>query len=336
MEKDIPSTMRFEHAIDGLVCVNPTMKRLIAQIDRIANEQLHILLIGETGTGKGLLAEVIHQCSKQHNYPFIPYNCGTGPHSLFESQLFGHKKGAFSGADYDQPGLVEEADGGTLFLDEINSLDMCSQVKLNFFLETGCFRRVGECKLRKINVRIISASNADLKKEIKKRRFRIDLYYRLAKYELNIPPLRERRDDIIPLVQYFLKNISFQKEQNPMQFSTLALQSMMKYNWPGNVRELEHFVTRSVFDNVTETIDKIDLPQNTTQISSLCTDEYLCTLPWKEAKKNVIASFEKKYLKALLQHYHGIVARCARHAQVHAPDFWQLMKKYNLKAKDFR
>jgi DNA-binding NtrC family response regulator len=249
--------------------------------------------------------------------------------------LFGSKKGAFTGAHEDSAGLVEMAHGGTLVLDEINSLDIHSQVKLNYFLEKNYFRRLGETKLRHRDVRVISISNVDLRCEVQEGRFRRDLFYRLAEYEIFVPPLRSRKEDIVPLINHFLEMYSDLNTLGPITFSDKVLEELQSYDWPGNIRELKNFVKRCIIDAKTSVIENVSVLGNkkpSIPIQAASAD----SLPWRIAKKQAVASFETQYLKNLLKRYHGVVARCARHADMQTPDFWKLMRKYDIKADDFR
>lgn len=333
-EINLTSLMR-EHLLKGFIGKDPIFMELMEKLKHVADKNIDVLLIGETGTGKNLCAELIHHCSRCHNDPFIIFNCGACPETIFESQIFGHKKGAFTGACEDRIGLFEEAHTGTLVLDEINSLNFTSQVKLNYFLETGFFRRIGENKLRQANVRIISASNVNLRHEVQAGRFREDLYYRLSEYEIYIPPLRSRKGDIVLLVKYFLKKYAHLNSIGPLSFSQRALNEIQNYEWPGNVRELENFIKHCIIDAKTNVINLVPMQYSK---KSLCKieDSTLDSLPWRIAKKQMIAAFETQYLENLLAKYHGVVTRCARHADIQPPDFWKLMRKYNIKAETFK
>lgn len=335
MKEDILISLRRKHTLDNFIGKHPTFTTLVQKLKTIADKPVSVLLTGETGTGKGVCAELIHQYSDRFKGPFIPYNCGAGPESLFESQLFGHVKGAFTGANRDRPGLVEEAHAGILFLDEINSLSPGSQVKLNHFLETGYLRRVGENRLRRSDARIIAATNVDLHNEVKERHFREDLYFRLAEYELYVPPLRSRKTDIPLLIDYFLKKNIHLNPLGRIKFTSKALKKLTEYHWPGNIRELENITKRCIIDASRTIVDDVSLPNADDPLSPIYS-ESLQALPWKEAKKQVVTTFEKSYLQGLLRRYHGTVAQCARHAGVQPPDFWKLMRKYALKAQNFR
>ncbi len=335
MKEAIFLSLRREYALKGFIGKHPSFIHLIEKLEMLADKDVSILLVGETGTGKGRCAEFMHQYGNLHNCPFIPYNCGAGPESLFESQIFGHIRGAFTGAHKDRIGLVEEAHMGILFLDEINSLSRSSQVKLNHFLEIGCFRRIGENRIRKADVRIIAASNMDLLKEVKDGRFRQDLYYRLAEYELPLPALRERQEDIILLAKYFLEKHKDLCRKRVCTFSADTLKQLIVYPWPGNIRELENFMKRCLIDATSNQIDTIKLPATNYESSGDQFDDFE-SLAWREAKKKIVSQFERIYLQNILEKYHGIVATCAKHAGIQPSDFWKLMRKYSLKAQPFR
>jgi len=336
MKQALSYSLRREYALRNFIGEHPNFLELVDRLRKISDKPVTVLLEGETGTGKSYCAEFIHLYSDRHDKPFISYNCGSGPDNLFESQLFGHAKGAFTGAIRDKAGLVEEAHTGTLFLDEINSLDFASQVKLNHFLETGTFRRVGETRQRRVDVRVIAASLVDLRQAIAQKAFREDLYYRLAEYSLKVPPLRQRKADILALARYFLAKNAKLNGMEEMKLSRRAEDSLLNYSWPGNIRELENCIKRCLIDTTSNTIDRLDLPCEDVPPFHLPGFPNLENLPWKEAKKHVINCFEKNYLTALLKKHRGVVAQCARQAQMQPPDFWKLMRKHGIKANVFR
>jgi PAS domain S-box-containing protein len=225
----------------GIVGRDPKIVNIFKQIRQLAECDYSVLITGETGTGKELVAAAIHSESRRSRGPFVPVNCGALPEGVVESELFGHVKGAFSGAVRDKKGRFELAHGGTIFLDEVAELPWNMQVKLLRVLENGAFERVGGEKTVTVDVRIISATNRDLKREIEKKNFRQDLYYRLNVVPLQVPPLRERQGDIPLLVEYFRQRAR-QRGQKTPRFSGEALSLLQKYHWPGNVRELQNAV----------------------------------------------------------------------------------------------
>src|SRR5882762_3219656 len=235
-----------EPAFKGIIGCSPALRALLRQVAVVAPTDSTVLIIGETGSGKELIAQAIHDASPRRNGPLIKINCSAIPENLFESEFFGHVRGAFTGALRDKPGRFEMADGGTLFLDEIGELPPAMQSKLLRVLQEQEIERVGEIRSRKVNVRVIAASNRDLKHEVNEKRFREDLFYRLSVFPLEIPPLRERREDIPVLATYFLRKTA-KKMNRPLPRLTRAHSSQLSaHSWPGNVRELQNAVERAV------------------------------------------------------------------------------------------
>ena len=232
------------------------MQEIMEIVSRVSVSDIPVLLEGESGTGKELIARTIHYSGIRRNSKFVPVYCGGFPENLLESELFGYKKGAFTGAVENKPGLFEEADGGTFFLDEISEVPLNIQVKLLRVLEEGKFRRLGETKERQVDVRIISATNKELLKLVQENKFREDLYYRIKVVKVSLPPLRERKEDIPVLVHHFVKKYS----SGNKKISKKAIQIMMKYKWPGNVRELENVISYAVVMSQGDEITEKDLP----------------------------------------------------------------------------
>jgi PAS domain S-box-containing protein len=247
---------RFANIIGGDV----KMRKVYQQISDVSQYDFPVHLFGETGTGKELVATAIHNESRRGGAPFVPINCGALPEGLIESELFGHVKGAFSGAIRDKKGRFELADGGTVFLDEVAELSKSMQVKLLRFLQEGTFEKVGGERTHSVNVRLISATNKDLKKEVQNNNFREDLFYRLNVIPIHIPPLRERRNDIPLLAEHFIRQVAEQTKQTAPQISPAALALMLEYNWPGNVRELQNAVQFGIVRCNRKTITPDDLP----------------------------------------------------------------------------
>lgn len=238
-----PEWMDIAARVGFQVGATPKMKRLAMVAYKIAKKNINVLIQGETGTGKEVLARFIHHCSRRSQNAFIPINCGALQESLLESELFGHEKGAFTGASSQRKGIFEIANGGTLFLDEIGEASLAIQVKLLRVLETGEFFRVGGERPISTDVRIIAATNVDLQQAVEEKKFREDLFYRLNVVSLEIPPLRERKDDIPMLVNYFLKRAG---EERQLQVSPEAMQILKKYSWPGNIRELINTIDQAM------------------------------------------------------------------------------------------
>ncbi len=255
---------RFANIIGG----DSKMQGVYQQIVDVAQYDFPVHLFGETGTGKELVANAIHNESRRGGAPFVPINCGALPEGLIESELFGHVKGAFSGAIRDKKGRFELADGGTVFLDEVAELTKPLQVKLLRFLQEGTFEKVGGERTTEVNVRVISATNKDLKKEVRKNNFREDLFYRLNVIPIQIPPLRDRKTDIPLLAEHFLKQVAERNEHIQPVMTETALSVMMDYAWPGNVRELQNAVQFSIVKCNGEIITEDDLPMELRQLNS--------------------------------------------------------------------
>lgn len=235
-----------QYEYSGIIGKSKSMGEIFKLIDKVAPIDSTVLIHGETGTGKELIAKAIHHHSTRKDQAIVPINCGALPLELLESELFGHKKGSFTGATNDKAGLFETANGGTIFLDEIGDMPLPLQVKLLRALQEGEFRRVGDNNTIKVDVRIIAATNRDLTEDINTGRFRQDLFYRLNVIPLNIPPLRERKDDILPLTEHFIKKYSKQMNKKEMRIVPETMKLLMSGDWPGNVRELENTIERSL------------------------------------------------------------------------------------------
>jgi transcriptional regulator with GAF, ATPase, and Fis domain len=245
--------------IQGIIGQSALLKEAIEKIKIVAPTETSVLILGESGTGKERAANVIHELSAHHSHPIVVVNCAALPQSLIESELFGHEKGAFTGANTLRIGKFEQANNGTIFLDEIGELPLDSQVKLLRVLQEKEIQRLGGNKTIKINVRVVAATNKILEKEVAEGRFRLDLYYRLNVFPIQLPSLRERKEDIEMLATYFLKKYTAISRRNVNRISAKALEQLKNYNWPGNVRELEHLIERNVLLAKTNEIEKFDL-----------------------------------------------------------------------------
>jgi DNA-binding NtrC family response regulator len=310
----------------ALVGTSLPMRRLFGLLDKIAQSDINVLIEGESGTGKELVATEIMQRSSRADKPFVVVDCGAISPSLVESELFGHVRGAFTGADRDRMGAFEAADGGTVFLDEIGELPLELQPKLLRALEAREIRRVGETRARRVNVRVISATNRDLEREVNKGRFREDLYFRLAVISARVPPLRERLDDMLILVRTFLQQLGVPEEER--LFPQQVLQDMSKHDWPGNVRELRNYVERSVvLQSASPTLRRgqggpsAAGPVNGIDLS----------VPFRIAKDAVIDSFERCYLSQLLDAAGGNMSKAARMAGMDRMYLHRLVQKHGLR-----
>jgi transcriptional regulator with GAF, ATPase, and Fis domain len=238
--------IRSEQNFGDIIGASVGLRKVMQQVQLVAPTDATVLITGESGTGKELVARAIHEQSARRESPLIKLNCSAVPEGLFESEFFGHVKGAFTGALKDKPGRFELADGGTLFLDEIGEVPLAMQAKLLRVLQEQELERVGDTRTRKVNVRIIAASNRDLKKEVDEGRFRQDLFYRLSVFPIEVPPLRERPEDIAPLAAHFIRHSTRRMNRPEPQMSKTALDRLATYQWPGNVRELQNTVERAI------------------------------------------------------------------------------------------
>jgi formate hydrogenlyase transcriptional activator len=238
--------IRTEQNFGDIIGGSSGLRKVMQQVQLVAPTDATVLITGESGTGKELVARAIHEQSARRERPLIKLNCSAVPEGLFESEFFGHVKGAFTGALKDKPGRFELADGGTLFLDEIGEVPLAMQAKLLRVLQEQELERVGDTRTRMVNVRVIAASNRNLKKEVDEGRFRQDLFYRLSVFPIEVPPLRERREDIAPLVAHFVRQSARRMNRPEPQISKAALDRLVSYSWPGNVRELQNTVERAI------------------------------------------------------------------------------------------
>ena len=308
----------------GVVGASKVMKDIIRFIERIAASDISVLICGESGTGKEVVAQAIHLQSQRNKNPFVVVNCGAIPENLLESELFGHEKGAFTGAHAQKRGKFELAHTGTLFLDEIGELAPALQVKLLRFLQDRKIERVGGTLPIEVDVRIIAATNRDLKRDMENHTFREDLYYRLKVVPLDMPPLRERKEDIVPLAQYFLKRLCREHRKPPMTLSTEAEGALLMHPWPGNVRELENLISRSVVLSPRPVLKPSDL--------GFALDQIPTDVNLKFAKKAI----EMDFVKKALSRNHGVVSRAARELGISRVNLYELIEKYNLRSQGFR
>lgn len=301
------------------------MRGLFALLERAAAMDAKVLLEGETGTGKSATARSIHMESKRKDGPFVMLDCGSIPANLLESELFGHVKGAFTGAS-DRAGAFEEASGGTLFLDEIGELPPELQPKLLTVLDDNRIRRVGESKQRSVDVRVITATNRDLREEVNAGRFREDLYYRIAVVKLSIPPLRKRPDDIPVLVERLLSQLGAAPEQVESLTSEDFLANLKQAAWPGNIRELRNYMEQClVFDDALPLGNMVDAI--TDDSAGIRID---ATLPFSEAKQKALAELERAYVLELLRLHNGKVSRAAAAAGIDRTYFYRLLRRHGI------
>ncbi|MGC4030333.1 MAG: sigma-54 dependent transcriptional regulator [Tepidisphaeraceae bacterium] len=309
---------------------DPAMQAIMELIHTVAVTNSRVLITGETGTGKQLVARAIHNASQRAAQPFIDLNCAAIPDTLLESELFGHEKGAFTGADARRIGRFEEAGKGTLFLDEIGEMGYGVQAKLLKVLQDGTFTRIGGQKVLTSEARVIAATNRDLEKEASEGRFRSDLFYRLHVVTIQLPPLRKRPNDIALLAEHFLQR--FGAGGPDRRFAPETLQAMTRYPWPGNVRELENLVERIAVLNHEPVIGIDALPERIVQQAiGFATAAVSYTGRYSEAKDR----FERDYVTSLLAKHHGNMAAAARQAGIDRSQFFRMVQRLGLDPKTF-
>jgi two-component system response regulator GlrR len=323
--KSLRKMVKDRYGFDNIIGRSNKMEKVLEQVAKAADSDSTIVIEGESGTGKELIAKSLHLASARADRQFVAINCAAIPEMLFESELFGYKKGAFTGALLDKEGLLYQAQGGTFFLDEISEMSPSMQAKLLRVLQEKEFLPVGGRKTIKMDIRFIATSNKKLKEEVAKGNFREDLFYRIYVIEIQLPPLRERKGDIPVLSHYFLDKLSKDANKKITGFSSTALQKLMLHSWPGNVRELQNTIESAV-TMATENIisDDLILPALKTEVNNL--------KPLKDAKEN----FEKNYLLQLIELTEGNMAQAARLAGKYRADLYELLKKYDLKPANFR
>jgi len=315
------------------------MQKVFRMAEAVAATEATVVLTGESGTGKEILARAIHYSGPRKNGRFIPVDCGALPETLLETELFGHKKGSFTGAVSDRPGLFEEADGGTIFLDEITNTTQNFQVKLLRVIQEGEFRRVGESRGRKVNVRIISATNKDIAEEVSAGRFREDLYYRLNVVNIHIPALRERKEDIPILAEYFLDNICRKMKIPKKNLSSRAIDYLSNYRWPGNVRQLENIIERMVIFAKSGTIDVPDLPQEIRAIIDNLSADNKAQFPIPKSKvelKTAKAQLDRLFLTAIIEQAGGNIMQAARLSGMDRTQLHHMLNKLKIDVDKYR
>jgi two-component system response regulator GlrR len=311
----------------NIVARSEKMKKVLEMVSQIAKTESTVYIHGESGTGKELIAKAIYLASERKHKSFVAINCAALPEPLLESKLFGHEKGAFTGAIRNAKGLFAQAHGGTIFLDEIGDMSLAIQAKVLRVLQERQFYPVGSEQLVEVDVRVIVATNKNLENQVKQGLFREDLFYRIHVIPIHLPPLRERKEDIPLLVEHFLKKFGQQMKKEMKGLTPMAMQRLMLHHWPGNVRELENTIEYAVAMTQQDTI-----PENfILQTENVATSEDPLK-PLKEAK----ASYEKTYLIHLLETCGGNVSKAAKLAGKYRADFYDLLKKHGLKSEDFK
>ena len=309
--------------VDLIVGEDPGFAAIKTKLPLIARAEATVLISGETGTGKEVVARAIHYLSRRARRPFLPVDCGAIPVELFENELFGHRRGAFTDARDTVAGLIASADGGTIFLDEVHAIPVPAQTKLLRFLQTQYYRPLGSCEFVKADVRIIAATNADLEAGVQTGVFRQDLYYRLNIISLALPPLRERRNDIPLLARHFLARHAGPEGRERWQLGPDVLQLLERYPWPGNVRELENVIQQVVALTPAGPLNPEALPLRFHRREA-------ARLPrsFREAKAQAVAAFERDYIERLLSAHRGNITQAARAARKDRRAFGRLVQKY--------
>ncbi|HSS22534.1 MAG TPA: sigma-54 dependent transcriptional regulator [Pyrinomonadaceae bacterium] len=322
-----PDSMR---ELDLLVGESDAFLGVVRKLSLLAQSRAPVVISGETGSGKELFARAIHYQSPRKSKPFIPVNCGALPDNLFENELFGHLKGAYTNASSDEKGLIAEAEGGTLLLDEIDALSPAAQIKLLRFLQSGEYRPLGSARASVADVRIIASTNSDLAGCVELKLFREDLHYRLNVLSISLPPLRERGCDVLELASHFLAVYSKEHERVPPQLSDGALQKLLNYSWPGNVRELESVIQRAIVlqNSTVLTPDDLELP--TSHQPNVSPELF------RLEKSLAIGQFERGFVARLLAAHGGNISRAAKAAGKDRRSFQRLVSKHGLDRRFFK
>jgi two-component system response regulator GlrR len=325
--KRLRGLLEQRYNFENIVARSEKMQRVLEIISQIAKTESTVYIEGESGTGKELIAKAIYLASERKNKSFVAINCAALPEPLLESKLFGHEKGAFTGAIRSAKGLFTQAHGGTIFLDEIGDMSLAIQAKVLRVLQERQFYPVGSEQLVEVDIRVIVATNKNLEKQVQQGLFREDLFYRIHVIPIHLPPLRERKEDIPLLVEHFLKKFSQQMKKEIKGLTPMAMQRLMLHDWPGNVRELENTIEYAVAMTHQDTIPEDFILQTQPEVVTEASTKTL-----KEAKD----SYEKTYLIHLLETCGGNVSKASKLAGKYRADFYDLLKKHSLKSEDFK
>jgi DNA-binding NtrC family response regulator len=328
--KYLRSQLKEAYGFNRIIGKSAALQEVIKLVKKVSKTEANVLIQGDSGTGKELVARSLHTHSERSHRPFVPVDCASLPENLLESELFGHEKGAFTGAHVTRPGIFEYANGGTLFLDEIGELSITLQSKLLRTLQEHQVRRVGGRKLLNVDVRIITATNQNLEIAVKEGRFREDLFYRINVITIPLPPLRERQEDVPLLANHYLRHFSKGSINEVNGISQKAMELLERYHWPGNVRELQNVMERAI----SLTISKIIVPEDLPEQIRLAGDPDVCISPtgsnYKIAKKDWMDLFEKRYLSDLLKRHNGNISKAALEAQINRKTIHRLLKRHRL------
>ena len=331
-----------KYSFSNIIGSSSAIKKIFSTIKDVAYSSSTILIQGESGTGKELVARAIHYNSPRKDRDLLAFNCSAITGSLIDSELFGHIRGSFTGAVADKKGLFEVADGGTIFLDEIGDMPMESQIRLLRVLEEGEIKAVGSAAPKKINVRVIAATNKDIKNLVAEKKFREDLYYRLGVIVIDLPPLRERREDIPTLAYYFLKKYSDKNAKKVKSISADVLRILEFHKWEGNVRELENVIERGVVVAKGDTILLRDLPSTLLPSDAKIYEKIDDNAPdynrmsFKDAKNYVVDNFARDYFARILEEANGNISKASQVAKIERSNFKKLLKKYDINIDTFK
>jgi len=328
--KYLRSQLKKAYGFSKIIGKSTSLQEVLMLVRKVSNTDANILIRGDSGTGKELIARSIHTNSERRNRPFVPVDCASLPENLLESELFGHEKGAFTGAHVTRPGIFEYANGGTLFLNEIGELNITLQSKLLRVLQERQVRRVGGKRLLNVDVRFIAATNQNLENAIQENRFREDLFYRVNVITIPLPSLEKRKDDIPLLANHFLKHFSKSSINKVNGISKKAMEFMERYHWPGNVRELQNVMERAVSLTDSKMIVPEDLPEQLRLIKDPDAFVYSIGSTYKKVKKDWMDLFEKRYLSALLNRHNGNISKAALEAQINRKTIHRLLKRHRL------
>lgn len=339
--KRLRDQLRERHLLDGIIGTSEPMRRLSELVQRVASTEASVFITGESGTGKELIARALHNQSRRSKGPFVAVNCAAFPDTLLESELFGHEKGAFTGAEETRRGLMEVASGGTFFLDEISEMPLDLQAKLLRVLQERRIRRVGGESEIPLDIRVVAATNRDPEELVGGGLLRQDLFFRLNVVPLRVPPLRERRDDIPRLAQHFLRSFAEQYDRDgalPLRLSPESMDALLNHHWPGNVRELQNLMERVVSLAIPgEEIRLGELAAEYRGSGSLAQDTVMVRADTGKAfhlaKEEAIESFERAYLTSLLAEHGGNISLAAREAGIDRKTIHRLLNKYGLKVR---
>lgn len=332
--ESLRENIRKEYSFSNIVSADSRMQDVFKLVTKVLNNDITVLIYGESGTGKELIARAIHYNGNRKDNPFVVVNCASIPRELLESELFGHEKGSFTGAHQRKLGKFEIANGGTIFLDEVGELEMLLQAKLLRVIQEKAFDRVGGTELIKTDVRIISATNRDLKEAVEKKEFREDLFYRLNSFPIYIPPLRHRKGDIIVLAQHFLESLNKKLSKEIKGFSKKALKLIYDYPWPGNIREMENTIERCMIIAERDVIDVDDLPTHIKTSDSVIASDFTGNI----FTDDTIIPFEKlkeESIRHALKVTKGNIVEAAKKLHLGRATIYRLMERYNIENKVF-